>query len=112
MSRSGGGEDDSALAVDADASASPAVLRLRGDLDLATAPALEAAGRDLPDTTDTVILDLAALTFVDSSGLTAIVRLHRLFSSRGGRVVIRRASPFVREILRVAGLDRVLTVER
>ena len=112
MSRSAGGEDDRAFAVDTDATLSPPVLSLRGDLDLATAPDLEAAGRDLPGSPETVILDLAELAFVDSSGITAIVRLHRIFSTRGGQVVLRRPRPFVREILHVAGLDRVLTIER
>lgn len=50
------------------------VLHLAGELDLATGPRFRMAIDDLRDgTVATLVLDLARLTFIDSSGLHEIV---------------------------------------
>ena len=53
------------------------VIELHGELDLAGAPMLEAAARDLrlPAIRDAV-LDLRRLTFIDAAGLNAVVDLY------------------------------------
>jgi anti-anti-sigma factor len=79
--------------------------RLVGELDLATVqllldrlgPSAEAAG-DLA-------LDASELTFIDSSGLHGLVTLARKLSGHG-RLIIRHAEPFVRNVLAITGLDR------
>ena len=53
-------------------------LRLEGELDLATAPLLKEALGDLGSERE-VHLDLALLTFLDSSGLHVIAALARSF---------------------------------
>ena len=111
MGGSNGGEGDVPLSVVADSTQSPPVLRVGGELDVATAPLLEDSAAALPGQPAAVVLDLTELSFLDSSGLTGIIRVHRRLAAHGGHVIVRGARPFVREILRVSGLDRVLTVE-
>jgi anti-sigma B factor antagonist len=56
-------------------------LALSGELDFATAPELEAAVRRLctSELGDEVILDLSALSFVDTTGVRAILTCKQLF---------------------------------
>ncbi len=54
-----------------------------------------------------VLADLSPVTFLDSSGLGVLVQAHRTAIERGNRLVVV-ASPPVRKLLRLTGLDSVL----
>jgi len=58
-----------------------------------------------------VALDLTEVTFLDSSGLRALLAAHERIKRGGARLVIRKASDRVLRVLGVAGLDSVLDVE-
>ena len=84
-------------------------LRLDGELDLATAPLLKEALVDLGSERD-VHLDLALLTFLDSSGVHAIVALaHTLDGNHS--VVLVNPSAAVRRCLEITGIDKHPAVE-
>jgi anti-sigma B factor antagonist len=55
----------------------------------------------------TVVADLSQVTFIDSSGLGALVQAHRTGLERDTRLVVVASTP-VRRLLRVTGLDGVL----
>ena len=55
-----------------------------------------------------VVLDLAGIEFIDSSGLGLLVRLMNRARLAGGDLRICAASPRLKEILRVTRLDKVL----
>lgn len=88
------------------------VIEVAGELDLATAPLLHERLADIIDAQGNlaVVLDLAELTFVDSSGLTALVTAHKRLQSHGGRLVLTRPGPATRRALEITGLHRLLTV--
>ena len=54
-----------------------------------------------------VIADLGQITFLDSSGLGVLVQAHRTATERENRLLVV-ASPPVRKLLRLTGLDTVL----
>ena len=82
------------------------VLMPRGDIDLATAPDLEAAiERALGDGASEVWVDLSGVEFMDSTGLSALVSGHRA----GPLAVICPDGP-ARRALDVSGLQAVLRV--
>jgi anti-sigma B factor antagonist len=84
-------------------------VRLEGELDLATAPLLTEALLDFASERE-VHLDLALLTFLDSSGLHAIIALAR--SQDGDRsVVLLNPSAAVLRILEITGIDTHPAVE-
>ena len=87
------------------------VLVIDGELDLLTAPQLtsEAVGIVNAGAHD-VILDARALTFCDSSGLTAFVRIANSLETQSGRLAIAGPSPIVRRVLEVSGLDEAFVV--
>jgi anti-anti-sigma factor len=60
-----------------------------------------------------LVVDLAGVTALDASGLGALLRLRQSACRHGVPVVVRRAGPRVRQLLRLTRLDGVfgLTVE-
>ncbi|WP_424185592.1 STAS domain-containing protein [Actinokineospora sp. G85] len=62
----------------------------------------------LADDTELVV-DLAGLSFVDSSGLSVFIAVHKAaLSHRDARLVLRDVPPFLSRILAVTGLSAVL----
>ena len=57
------------------------------------------------------MLDLSGLDFMDSSGLGLIMGRHTLMSSLGGTLTVRRPNERVVRIFKLAGLERIVTVE-
>jgi anti-anti-sigma factor len=88
------------------------VARVAGDLDILTSDQVKA---ELSERADggvrTLVLDLADVGFVDSSGLGALVTLHRHVEARGGRFVLRSVPPPVQRLFEITRLDDLLVVE-
>ena len=70
-------ETPSDLTVDVAGDRGPRVLRVRGELDIAVAPGLLPRVPDLVLGAPGVVLDLAAVTFLDSAGVRLVDRLAR-----------------------------------
>jgi anti-sigma B factor antagonist len=85
---------------------------LAGEVDMAVAPAMQeritAARREQHATR--VIMDLAGVEFIDSSGLRAVLHLHRELADEGGVLVLLHPSEDVQHVLALTGLDQHLNV--
>jgi anti-anti-sigma factor len=76
-------------------------------LDIATAPELsELVGR-LIRNRHPVALDMAAVTFIDSTGLNALMDAHLEAEREGCDFSLRRASPAVQRVIDLAGVGRL-----
>jgi|SRR3954468_5316958 anti-sigma B factor antagonist len=83
------------------------VLRLDGELDLVSAPQLDARLRQLIDAgSRRLVLDVADLGFCDSTGMALFVAVTRTCADAGGW--LRLASP-QRQVTRVLGVAGVLS---
>ena len=87
-----------------------AVLVIRGEIDLSTAPAFGAAMQQALLDAPMVVLDLGGVTFMDSSGLNVLVSAARP-GSRSDAVLIRNAPVTIRRLLSITGLDEVIRIE-
>ena len=81
-----------------------ATLALSGELDLASVDVVDELADTLLADEPVLILDLEHLTFIDSTGLRVLGRVHRKAEAAGHRLLLARLSPAVRRILHVAGL--------
>lgn len=54
-----------------------------------------------------VVLDLSGLEFVDSAGLGVLVGIYKRVTSRGRRVVLAGAQPYVARAMHIIRLDRL-----
>jgi anti-sigma B factor antagonist len=84
------------------------LVRLSGEIDLAAVEAIETELVPLEDRFPTVILDLRDVTFLDSTGLRAIVSADARARSNGFELKIVRGPEQVQKILYLAGLDKIL----
>lgn len=57
-----------------------------------------------------VVLDLAAVRFMDSSGIGAVVSLVRAVKEEGGDMKLCHVTPAVMNIFRLVHLDRMLDI--
>lgn len=86
------------------------VLAVTGELDLVTISVLkDAVGRRLAPNA-WVVLDLTELTFCDSTGLGALVGLHREAGAAGARLLLAAARRRVADLFTLSGIDQVLSV--
>jgi anti-anti-sigma factor len=81
--------------------ASPDVVVVRGEIDAATASILDEA---IEDVRGTVVLDLGAVTFLDSSGVRVLLRHHQRREDAGAQLVLIELSRPVRRVLDAAGV--------
>jgi len=87
------------------------VVTVAGEVDLATSPELSQAVEGSANGAVRVVADLSAITFVDSSGISALVRAQSELARRGLelRVVAAAGGPVFR-VLELMSLTDVLTV--
>jgi anti-sigma B factor antagonist len=87
------------------------VVEVAGDLDMATAPQLlEGLQRVLDAGTHNVVVDLAGVGFMDSSGLGALVVMFNAARERGGRLCLAAVQRPVRNLLAVTSVDQAIGV--
>jgi anti-sigma B factor antagonist len=98
-------DDSRPLTLSIDRHAGVYVLQVAGDLDMSTAPQLVAEVAELGGGGDLcVVVDVSQLTFIDSSGLNAIVVCGRELDARGGRLIVTAPSSHIARVFDVVGL--------
>ncbi len=86
-------------------------IRLRGECDLATAPALQQQVAGLVREGHTrLVFDLQQVTFMDSSILRSFLTARRDLQPTGGEVVLLCRPGFVRRLLSLLELDQLVRV--
>ena len=95
-----GTDPDGALVVSAD-----------GEVDLETAPRLTDWLAKALAGGQKVVLDLGQVSFMDSSGLTALLVAHNEAEKTGTPLVLRSLTRQARDLFAMTGLDQVFTIE-
>jgi len=103
---------ESSLSIDVSREADRVVLRLDGELDLASVPLLERALQDATsdDAELTIVLDLRGLEFIDSTGLRAILLQDKRSTERGQTFALVRGPEQVQRLMRMTGVDEHLKI--
>ena len=83
---------------------------VRGEIDLDGRDCFEAALGPVLDGDGPAVLDLAAVPFMDSSGLHVIVQLSRRLQREGRRLALASCGSGVRRLLELTALDRTLAI--
>ena len=108
-------DDDSgqSLGLDVHQFGAGAIIRVRGELDAYGAPRLEEIGSDLiADGVGELVIELGETSFLDSSGLRAILTLHQRVGNDGGEFAIGNPSESVMRLLEITGLVDHFTIRR
>jgi anti-sigma B factor antagonist len=80
-------------------------LSLRGDIDVLTVPDAFAAVVDaMPSPGDLVTLDMRDVTFIDSTGVSMLMKARGYLEGMGCRLVLANPSPPLVRVLTMVGL--------
>jgi len=90
-----------------------AVIRLEGNLIAGEAERAISEETDslVRDGVRTIVIDLAGISFVDSSGLGALIHCYKECVQAGGGVRLRRMSDQLRGLLEIARLTDLMPIE-
>ncbi len=87
------------------------VLRVRGEIDVASAPELHAWLCDLVGQgSEIVLVDMSEVSFIDSTGLGVLVGAETEMRQDGRQLQLRVAQPQILRLLELTGLDETFTV--
>ena len=87
------------------------VVMMRGEIDLATADRLDTVLTQALAAGPRMVLDLRDITFMDSTGINALVAAIHQLGPTPGRIVLRDPADPVRRVLAVAGIDHLFHIQ-
>ena len=87
------------------------VIELSGEIDCANAPLLhERLSLEIEDVpSNRLIIDMRAVTFIDSGGIRLLIQAKRSIEAAGGTIDVRGLRPQARRTLEVSGVLAMLT---
>jgi anti-sigma B factor antagonist len=88
-----------------------AIIRVAGEIDLDEAPALRAALMgSLASGPNRVVADLSDVTFMDSSGLAALIEVNRAFAAASAHLRLVLSEPRVLRVFELTNLHTVFAI--
>jgi anti-sigma B factor antagonist len=87
------------------------VIRLAGEADITTTTALrDALAAAVAKRPHMILVDMTALTFIDSAATQMIIRAYRLLLPEGRRLVLIHPTPTVARTLELIGVNRLISI--
>lgn len=87
------------------------IVQVQGEVDIHTSPALESALQEaVNDGKSAVWVDLSDVSFMDSSGLGALIASLRVAKANSKELVLVSPQPAVNRVLAMTGLDKVFSI--
>jgi anti-sigma B factor antagonist len=88
------------------------VLTLNGEIDLHVSPDIERVLMSMISKRPPhVVVDLSAVTFIDSSGLAVLIHALQNIQEYGGKLLLSGITEDVRSIFKMARLDQVFVID-
>ena len=92
------------------AQAPPTVLRIAGEIDMASAPVLRHHLLALPD--DSTVVELSGVGLLSAAGVTELIDLRDRLARAGVPLALAAARPLVRQVLELIGIaDTVILAD-
>ena len=87
------------------------LVALAGDVDLATAPVVDDELRRAEESESLILLDLGAVSFMDSTGLRTVISADQRLRERGGSLRILHVPSQVTRLFDLVGISQHLTID-
>jgi anti-sigma B factor antagonist len=89
------------------------VMSLRGEMDLANENHVVARAASLLqlDSIQRLVIDLAKVTFIDSFGVRALMRIYVMTQESGRSAALRNPSRIAAAVLKIAAIDKLFDKE-
>src|SRR5947207_4995068 len=88
-----------------------ASIHVAGELDVETSPSLRACLLDVIPRTKVVVVDLAELGFIDSTGIGVLIGAAKRLAAEGGEIRLQGVRPKTLRVLEITGVDRIIDIE-
>ncbi|MCX8007207.1 MAG: STAS domain-containing protein [Coriobacteriia bacterium] len=99
------------LDIDVKKDGQTCMLSVRGEIDVYTSPVLKSElGSAIDDGCVDLVVDMQGVTFIDSSGLGALVSGLRRVKERSGSLRIVCTRDNILKVFRITGLDKVFPI--
>lgn len=100
-----GAEGTPLLSVKVEGSSSRVFLQLKGELDISTAPLLQSTLADvLGGSPEVIVLDLAELSYLDSTGLSLFITTTKRARAAGSKLVLQHPRESTQRLLEITNL--------
>jgi len=87
------------------------VIRVKGDIDINTSPDIKKSfDRLITDKKDKVVIDFAAVDYVDSSGLATLVEILKKLRAYGGKLKLASLSEKVHGLFEITKLNKLFDI--
>ncbi len=86
------------------------IIRLDGDIDLEQSPKVRQLLLEAVENGKQVLVDLEAVTYLDSSGIATLVEAFQQAKKKGTALILANLSPAVTRVLNMARLDKVFCI--
>ena len=87
------------------------VCHIEGEIDINTSPGIKKSlDKLLQSKTPKIIVNLAKVTYVDSSGLATLVEILKNMRSYGGRLRLTNLSPKVKSLFEITKLEKLFEI--
>ena len=83
---------------------------LAGSMDIKGALEVDPQFKEVSQTSDNLIVDLANVSFLASIGMRTFVMTAKALSAKGGQLVLVKPQPEVEKALKSAGLDAIIPI--
>ena len=88
------------------------LLTLKGELNTTTSSQLEAVIKNDLKGIDTLVIDMADLTYLTSAGLRVLLVAQKILNDKKGQMIIRHVNDSIMDVFAITGFDNILTIER
>lgn len=85
-------------------------IRLKGRLETSTAPKLEEVVENELGEMIALTVNMAQVEYVSSAGLRVLLAAEKKMKAKGGTLVVEEAVPAVRDVFKITGFDKILTL--
>jgi anti-sigma B factor antagonist len=86
------------------------MVTLTGEIDLETSPQARQILLKTVDQSAKVLIDMASVTYIDSSGIATLVEAFQQAKKKGGQLAFICLNPAVIRVLSLARLDKVFAI--
>lgn len=101
------------MPVDIDIEEKSVTAYISGEIDHHNAGTLRAKIDDAVENAypEVLVLDFGGVTFMDSSGIGLVMGRYKLMQNLRGRVAIENAPRAIKKVMRMAGIEKLLSAE-
>ncbi|MDO4479347.1 MAG: STAS domain-containing protein [Lachnospiraceae bacterium] len=84
---------------------SKVTFQLAGDLDITTAPELQAAVDEVIDGAESLVIDFEQCPYLSSAGIGVLLKSFKAMKKKAGDFAVVNMNDYIREVLEITGLD-------